>query len=117
MFDFLCDLPTHEVGKLLEAERRDDDRGTATTEDPYERFLQMLPDYRVPWTLTTPFGDADHLVTLGGLTPLQIAVKLGHRGMTRAVLRRHSEIRWRWGELSEHRIYLHEMTVMPATIR
>ena len=41
------------------------DRGTTTTEDPYERFLQMLPDYRVPWTLTTPFGDADHLVPLG----------------------------------------------------
>ena len=54
MFDFLCDLPPHEEGKLLEAERRDDDRGTTTTEDPYERFLQMLPNYRVPWTLTTP---------------------------------------------------------------
>jgi hypothetical protein len=104
-------LPIHAVVACNRVEEADfltreylEDEGDSLT---FEHRADPHQKTKIP---SLPGLAGHHLLGLSGMTPLQLAVRLGHTEMFRHLLRwHHTEILWEWGERRAYSINLREI--------
>ena len=87
------------------AESRAGDGGSRAPR-PRKRFVTLRADVAATYLMRTAVT-IDH--TLSGLTPLQLAARLGDHSMCAHILRARLIFNWRWGPLASYRMELSEI--------